>query len=397
MDMELGKTATEAIVDKKIEEQTNTDGARRWWYENGKVRHEELPDGTERNWYNNEQMFNEYLPDGTYHEWHDNGQMRFEIQPNTTEYSGSLHDNEQGEYDRIRAIDEGVVIDHELEQIPTGSTVHRWYENGTMSYEKLPDGTKREWYGNGKPASEELPNGTKREWHENGTLSCEVLPDGSEHRWHSDGTLRFEKLNGIMVYNDMVCDLNEIECGERKDDYLDLPDGSLRWVGEYDENDVYKELADGTMCWYDKDTGETKDERMPDGTVRGYYHGKLEYEQLNNGTMRWWDINGCKRREVLHDGTKYSWHGNGQLEFEKLPDGTSTRYNKAGEIIYHETKGVEDTNTYLNLQRVKNKKAEQLKASEDNSKPQKADTKAASHNSNNAVLTAATQKVQRDV
>ena len=47
------------------------------------------------------------------------------------------------------------------------------------------------------------------------------------------------------------------------------------------------------------------------------------------------------------DGTLRQWHDNGQLEYEVIPDKTTTRYDKTGKIIYHATKGIEDTKKYL--------------------------------------------------
>ena len=46
------------------------------------------------------------------------------------------------------------------------------------------------------------------------------------------------------------------------------------------------------------------------------------------------------------------WYENGQLAYKKSPNGEEIRYDKLGRITWHATKGIEDTQKYLEIQRI---------------------------------------------
>ena len=169
---------------------------------------------------------------------------------------------------------------------------------------------EKEFYGdgsygvrNGDEMTRYFPDG-KEQTYRRGFIVGEKLPNGVERRWRH-GDLTYEK----------------------------LADGSSRSWGP-NGRQWARRLSDGTRrTWYD-DGKNLESEELPDGTFRKWYrNGQIEGERLpGRSTCRWYE--------------------NGQMKSEELPDGTQTRYNRKGKIIFHATKGVEDTAEYIIGQKI---------------------------------------------
>lgn len=88
-----------------------------------------------------------------------------------------------------------------------------------------------------------------------------------------------------------------------------------------------------------------------DGTY-GILENDTVKRYLSNKTIQTYRLSSETKEFILvtekePDGTLRQWHDNGQLEYEVIPNKTTTRYDKTGKIIYHATKGIEDTKKYL--------------------------------------------------
>ncbi len=122
-----------------------------------------------------------------------------------------------------------------------------------------------------------------------------------------------------------------------------------------DGKKVQKQIyADGS---YGVRDGDNVTRYFPDGKEQTYflesaYSFRLSRELLPDGTWRCWHENGQMKEELLSNGTRRWWYENGQMESEQLPDGTTSSYDSKGKMIYHATKGVEDTDLYVAKKRV---------------------------------------------
>ena len=127
-----------------------------------------------------------------------------------------------------------------------------------------------------------------------------------------------------------------------------------------DGKQVQKQIyADGS---YGVRDGDSVKRYFPDGTNQTYIKSadsfRLSTEVLPDGTKRGWYDNGYMRFEKFPDGTKREWYNNGHMKSENLPDGTRTIYNENRDVIYHATKGVEDTVLYLARKHVAERRLE---------------------------------------
>lgn len=137
-------------------------------------------------------------------------------------------------------------------------------------------------------------------------LTSEVLPDGTVHRWLIDGRMKYEK----------------------------LPDGTIR-------------------TWYEN--GQMEMEKLPDGTQREWYaDGKMSKAKLPDNTLLEWDhykkafgVGGRLKNEKINRILMREWHDNGLLAYARSPGGKEIKYDRLGKVIYHATKGKEDTEEYL--------------------------------------------------
>ena len=86
------------------------------------------------------------------------------------------------------------------------------------------------------------------------------------------------------------------------------------------------------------------------------------------------------------------------MKLKKLPDGTEFKWNPKGNITYHATNGVNDTNIYLAKQRVEKKKEEKLQKLQDKPKLQKAVSKVVSTKAfQNIALKVAERKIKKSL
>ena len=137
-----------------------------------------------------------------------------------------------------------------------------------------------------------------------------------------------------------------------------LPDGTLyKWY--HDGRQSYEKLPDGTIrCWYEN--GQMELEKLSDGTEREFYSdGKMRRAKLPDGTIIEWDhysksygLGGRIKNEKINNILMREWYENGQLAYKKSPNGEEIRYDKLGRITWHATKGIEDTQKYLEIQRI---------------------------------------------
>lgn len=139
-------------------------------------------------------------------------------------------------------------------------------------------------------------------------------------------------------------------------------------------NEITRYFKNGRQLTYRPAKGGfiLREEKRPDGTKRDWYeNGQMEREILPDGTWYHWHKNGQMSHENLSNGICRMWYENGQLEYEYLPDKTKCwwyengkkrsdenlqnetyiEYDKDGNVICHETKGEDDTRTYLKLRK----------------------------------------------
>ncbi len=194
--------------------------------------------------------------------------------------------------------------------------------NGDEMTRYFPDG-KEQTYRRGFIVGEKLPNGVERRWR-HGDLTYEKLADGSSRSWGPNGRQWARRLS----------------------------DGTRRTWYDDGKNLESEELPDGTFRkWYRN--GQIEGERLPGrSTCAWYKNGQMESEYLSDGTFHAWYGNGQMAAERLPDCSERRWYENGQMKSEELPDGTQTRYNRKGKIIFHATKGVEDTAEYIIGQKI---------------------------------------------
>lgn len=141
---------------------------------------------------------------------------------------------------------------------------------------------------------------------ENFILNIEESPDGTVRRWFNDGRMCFEK----------------------------LPDGTTR-------------------SWYEN--GQMEIEKLPDGTERWWFaDGKMSKAKLPDNTILEWDhykksfgIGGKLKNEKINKILTREWYENGQLAYARSPAGKEIKYDRLGKVIFHATKGKEDTEAYL--------------------------------------------------
>lgn len=194
-----------------------------------------------------------------------------------------------------------------FEKLPTGET-HCWTKDGVMIYEKLGNIYEAHYSDEGIKTYERDLNGKVRTWTKDGKLTFEGAP-----------CERQRNIGGEIVY-------------ER------LPTGDeYRWHN----GGLRKEEKVGTNCVkYDRGLKSISTEVLSDGRER---------------VVEW--CYGCIESEVIY--------GQGLMRYS---DRTETKWDKWGNVIYHMTKGKEDTEDYIRNQR----KIERIRRKKENFRKVKA-------------------------
>ena len=243
------------------------------------------------------------------------------------------------------------------EEFLADKTVRRYDSKENMVYEKLPKGVERTWkVVNDKRFLEKeiIPGEVKREYGVTGKptrfgRNGRGIIRGTEKHYLSSETFP----NGLVkVYSSDGCFVKEIFPDNTWKKY----DSKKRVIGEC--------LADGTVMTYRED-GKPASYTSPDGKTERtwYWTGQIKSEKLPDGTEKEWTISGKIAHEVRKDKTvidcEYDREGN--LAHQKVRKGEKVvdyKYDKNGNVVYHAVNGVEDTITYLAIQKVASRQAE---------------------------------------
>ena len=232
------------------------------------------------------------------------------------------------------------------------------------------------------------PHGEKFEWHRNGALKREQYRCGLVFEYDEYARKIYAKFT-----DDVECRWYRENLGSPAENHLwDRPSvdeisktvnisneltESLATTGKFFLEPADWEVPKDPPSYYKYPNGLERDGyennslrcmKYPDGSEYEWYQRflrtdnfQLKRMKTSNGDEFSWNERGQIIHEKHPDGTERWWHDNEQMRAETLPDGTKTVYDEEGKIIYHATKGVEDTVVYLAEAHVREKKEKKLK------------------------------------